>query len=74
MDQSKIDILHFPYMSSLAAGMWKLRTYLIGAIVYGIGNFGYFDYYQYPHSSILTIHVLLSILCQLQRLPDTISS
>ena len=52
--------------------MWKLRTHLKGAIAHDIGNFGYFDYYQCPHSSNLTIHVLLSILSQLKHLPDTL--
>ena len=73
MDQSKTDIPHFLYLSSLVSGMWKLRTHLIGAIVHGIGIYGYFDYYQYPHGSNLTIHVLLDVLHRNKdRLPDTL--
>lgn len=66
MDQSKTDIPHFLFLSSMAAGMWKLRTHLVGAIIHGIGNYGYFDYYQYSHGSNLTINILMRLLTKLK--------
>ncbi|CAC5414125.1 Fibrinogen-like protein A,Ryncolin-4,Fibrinogen C domain-containing protein 1-A,Ficolin-1-A,Ficolin-2,Ficolin-1,Fibrinogen C domain-containing protein 1-B,Fibrinogen C domain-containing protein 1 [Mytilus coruscus] len=35
MDQSKTEIPNFLYLSSLTAGMWKLTTHLVGALVHG---------------------------------------
>ncbi|KAJ8299830.1 hypothetical protein KUTeg_022577 [Tegillarca granosa] len=71
MDQKKTQIPHLLYISSFIAGMWKLRTHLVGAIVHGVGVYGFFDYYQYPHGSNLTIHVLLSILFMIRdSLPE----
>ncbi|CAC5388899.1 unnamed protein product [Mytilus coruscus] len=73
MDQSKTEIPHFLYLSSLTAGMWKLRTHLVGALVHGVGLYGFFDWYQYAHSSNLTIHVILSILLMTKdSLPDVL--
>lgn len=71
MDQSKTEIPHFLFLSTIMKGMWKLRTHLVGAIVHGFGVFGFFDYFQYPHASNLTIHVLLTILYERKNsLPD----
>ncbi|CAG2204723.1 unnamed protein product [Mytilus edulis] len=73
MDQSKTEIPHFLYLSSLTSGIWKLRTHLVGALVHGVGLYGFFDWYQYAHSSNLTIHVILSILLMTKdSLPDVL--
>ncbi|XP_071168335.1 uncharacterized protein [Mytilus edulis] len=73
MDQSKTEIPHFLYMSSLTSGMWKLKTHLVGALVHGVGLYGFFDWYQYAHSSNLTIHVILNILLMTKdSLPDVL--
>ena len=60
IDQSMTFIMYFPLLSSFAAEMWKLQTHLNEAIIHGIGIYGYFDFYQYPYGSNLTIHVLLT--------------
>ncbi|XP_053384146.1 uncharacterized protein LOC128550076 [Mercenaria mercenaria] len=73
MDQKKTELPHYLYLSSFVSSLWKLKTHLVGVIVHGIGNYGFFDYYQYPHGSNLTIHCLLSTLyMQKDSLPDTL--
>ncbi|XP_053382926.1 uncharacterized protein LOC123562861 [Mercenaria mercenaria] len=62
MDQKKTELPHYLYLSSFVSNLWELKTHLVGVIVHGIGNYRFFDYYQYPHGSNLTIHCLLSTL------------
>ncbi|XP_063406405.1 uncharacterized protein LOC134690365 [Mytilus trossulus] len=73
MDQSKTEIPHYMYVSSMVSCLWKLRVHLAGAIVHGVGIYGFFDYMQYQHGSALTIHVLINILWMLkEKLPATL--
>lgn len=73
MDQSKTEIPHSVYPSSLINSIWKLKTHLVGVIGRGCGIYGFFDTYQYPHGSNLTLHVLLNILYMLRdSLPDVL--
>ena len=73
MDQSKTEIPHSVYRSTLTSSMWKLRTHLVGVIAHGRGIFGFFDLFQFPHGSNLTLHVLLRVLYTLRdSLPDVL--
>ena len=47
MDQSKTEIPHTVYRSTLTSSLWKLRTHLVVVIAHGRGIFGFFDHYQY---------------------------
>ena len=62
MDQSKTFVPHFVRVSKLVSSIWKLRTHVTGAIVHGQGTYAFFDNFEWPHSSNLTINVLLSVL------------
>ncbi|XP_061171052.1 uncharacterized protein LOC133180592 [Saccostrea echinata] len=73
MDQSKTSLPHFVHASKFTSTMWKLRVHLIGVIVHGIGIYGFFDLFQYSHSTNLTISILLSVLYSMKdSLPDTL--
>ena len=73
MDQSKTDSTHC-VRSNLTSSLWKLPTHLVGVIAHGSGIFGFFDYYQYPHGSNITINALLRVvLFELKdNLPDVL--
>lgn len=62
MDQSKTFVPHFVQVSKFVSSIWKLRTHVTGAIVHGQGTYGFFDNHEWPHSSNLTINVLLHLL------------
>ena len=73
MDQSKTTLPHFVNTPKHSDGMWKLRTHLLGAIVHGIGTYGFFDVFQYPHGSNLTVTILLQLLYGMKdSLPETL--
>ncbi len=62
MDQSKTFVPHFVRVSKSVSSLWKLKTHITGAIVHGRGAYGFFDNHEWPHSSNLTITVLLNLL------------
>ena len=66
MDQSKTEIPHTVYCSTFTSSLWKLRTHLVGVIAHVRGIFGFFDHYQYPHGSNITINALLRVLFELK--------
>lgn len=70
MDQAKTMLPHFLYNSKFSSTMWKLKVHLIGVIMHGIGIYGYFDIFEYPHSANLTISTILSTLMSLDEIPD----
>lgn len=73
MDQSKTQIPHFVHASKLTSSMWRLRVHLVGVILHGIGVYGFFDLFEYSHSTNLTLSVLMSIFYMLKEsLPDVL--
>ncbi|VDI55323.1 Hypothetical predicted protein [Mytilus galloprovincialis] len=73
MDQAKTMIPHFTATPKFADGMWKLKTHLLGAIVHGIGAYGFFDIFQWPHGSNLTVSTLMNILFMMKdSLPEVL--
>ena len=62
MDQAKTNLPHFQQKTKQTSGSWKLKTHVTGAIVHGQGVYGYFDICEWPHSSNMTIAILLNIL------------
>ena len=73
MDQSKTMLPHFMKPSKAVDSMWKLKTHLLAVRVHGVGDYGYFDNFQYPHGSNLTITTLLNIICMMKdNLPQTL--
>lgn len=73
MDQSKTQIPHFVHASKFTSSMWRLRVHLVGVILHGIGVYGFFDLFEYSHSTNLTLSVLLSIFYMLKEsLPDVL--
>ncbi|XP_062621696.1 uncharacterized protein LOC134283269 [Saccostrea cucullata] len=66
MDQSKTAIPHFVHASKFTSSMWKLRTHLVGVIIHGIGIYGFFDLFEYSHSTNLTLSILLSVFYSLR--------
>lgn len=65
MDQNKTNIPHFVRLTKSAQNLWTLRTHLSGVLVHGKGNFGYFDFLQWPHDCNLTITCLLLTLMKI---------
>lgn len=73
MDQSKTQLPHFVHASKFTSAMWRLRVHLVGVIVHGIGVYGFFDLFEYSHSTNLTLSVLLSVIYMLREsLPDVL--
>lgn len=73
MDQSKTQIPHFVHASKFTCSMWRLRVHLVGVILHGIGVYGFFDLFEYSHSTNLTLSVHLSIFYMLKEsLPDVL--
>ena len=67
MDQNKTNIPHFVRLAKSAQNLWTLRTHLSGVLVHGKGNFGFFDFLQWPHDCNLTITCLLLTLLELTK-------
>lgn len=72
IDQSKTNLPHFMYESKSMYKMWKLRIYLVGVIIHGVGTYGFFYYFQWSHGSDLTMSILLHCLLMLDNLPKTL--
>ncbi|XP_071143900.1 uncharacterized protein [Mytilus edulis] len=71
MDQQKTFIPNFMHMSKFMSGMWRLRTHLVGTIVHGVGVYGFFDQFQWPHSTNLTLTILVHVFFLLKdSIPD----
>jgi hypothetical protein len=68
MDQSKTDVPNLRRICKSTANLQRLRTHLVGVIahsgLYPMGKalFGYFDLFQWPHDSNLTMNIILFIL------------
>ena len=73
MDQNKTMIPHFNKPPKSTDGMWKLKTHLLAAKVHGVGIYGFFDIFQWPHGSNLTITALFNILNMMKdSLPEVL--
>ena len=68
MDQSKTDVPNLRRICKTTANLQKLRTHLVGTILHsglcplGKSYFGFFDLFQWPHDSNLTMNVIISVL------------
>ncbi|CAB4041389.1 Hypothetical predicted protein [Paramuricea clavata] len=68
MDQLKTDVPNLRRICKSTANLQRLRTHLVGVIahsgLYPMGKalFGYFDLFQWPHDSNLTMNIILFIL------------
>ena len=68
MDQSKTDVPNLRRICKSTANLQRLRTHLVGVIahsgLYPMGKalFGYFNLFQWPHDSNLTMNIILFIL------------
>ena len=67
MDQNKTNIPHLVRIPKACQNVWTLRTHLTGCLVHGQGNFGYFDFLQWPHDCNLTLTSLLLTLVELLK-------
>ena len=67
MDQNKTNVPHMIRVPKSCQNSWNLRTHLTGNLVHGRGNYGYFDFLQWPHDCNLTITTMLQTLLQLDR-------
>ena len=67
MDQNKTNLPHLLRQPKSCQNLWCLRTHLTGSgcLVHGVGNFGYFDFLQWPHDTNLTLTCLLLTLIEL---------
>ena len=65
MDQNKTNVPHLVRVPKSCQNLWCLRTHLTGCVVHGVGNFGYFDFIQWPHDCNLTITTLLFTLANI---------
>ena len=73
MDQVKLLLPHLIVTAHAYASARKLRTHLTGVLNHGRQPKGYFDLFQYPHDSNLTINILLLELQSIgEDLPDTL--
>ena len=66
MDQNKTMIPHFLNQAKATDSMWRLKSHLLAAKVHGIGIYGFFDVFQWPHGSNLTVTSLLKVLHMLR--------
>ena len=64
MDQNKTNVPHMVRIPKACQNLWNLRTHLTGNLVHGRGNYGYFDFQQWPHDCNLTITTLLLTLLE----------
>lgn len=69
MDQAKTFAPHFVTLSKHVSAAWKLRLHVTGAVVHGVGCYGFFDKFEWPHDSNITMTVLLDILAMQTSLP-----
>ena len=67
MDQNKTNLPHFARVTKATQNLWTLRTHLTGVMVHGKGNFGFFDFLQWPHDCNLTLSCLLETLSRLAQ-------
>ena len=67
MDQNKTNIPHLVRVSKSCQNLWCLRTHLTGCLVHGAGNFGYFNFLQWPHDANLTITTLLLTISEIAK-------
>jgi hypothetical protein len=73
MDQAKTTLPHFVHASKFTSTMWRLRVHLVGVIVHGVGVYGFFDLFEFSHSTNLTLSVLMNIFyIHRDSLPDTL--
>ena len=68
MDQIKTNVPHLIRLTKSCQNLWCLRTHLTGCLVHGVGNFGYFDYMQWPHDCNLTLTTLLLTLLEINKM------
>ena len=65
MDQNKTNVPHMVRIPKSCQNLWNLRTHLTGNLVHGKGNYGYFDYLQWPHDCNVTLSTLLYTLVEI---------
>jgi hypothetical protein len=72
MDQDKTAIPRLCETPKSLGNIWRLKVNLMGAIVHGIGVYGFFDAFQWAHGASYTLSVLVHILSMLDFLPDVL--
>ena len=73
MDQSKTSLPHFLNETKSTSAMYKLKMHVTGVLVHGHHSYGFFDFGQFPHSSNLTMTILLDVLYMYKdSLPPTL--
>ena len=80
MDQAKTNLPNTKLVAKSTSGLWRLRTHVTGILVhtrapYGKLAFAYVDLLQYPHSSNLTLTLLLKTLVacsKCQNVPENL--
>ena len=73
MHQSKTSLPHFLNETKSTSAMYKLKMHVTGVLVHGHHSYGFFDFGQFPHSSNLTMTILLDVLYMYKdSLPPTL--
>jgi hypothetical protein len=70
MDQDKTAIPRLCETPKSLGNIWRLKVNLMGAIVHGMGVYGFVDAFQWAHGASYTLSVLVHILSLLDFLPD----
>ena len=72
MDQAKLLLPRLAVIAHAYANARQLRTHLTGILNHGRQPKGYFDLFQYPHDSNMTINILLLELQSMDFIPDVL--
>ncbi len=78
MDQSKTNLPRMGQIPKSFQNLQQLRTHITGALIHtrcphGKLAYCFLDMLQYPHDSNMTIHVLLSVLKEMEKLPPVLN-
>ena len=71
MYKNKTNVPHLVPVPKSCQNLWCLgvHTHLTGGVVHRVGNFGYFDFIQWPHLTITTLLFTLANIAQNGYLP-----
>ena len=72
MDQAKLPLPRLTFLEHAYANARQLKTHLTGILNHGRQPKGYFDLFQYPQDSNLTINILLLELQSMDFIPHTL--
>ena len=67
MDQNKTNVPHLTRVTKSCQSLWCLLAHLTGCLVRGTGNFGFFDFMQFPNDCNLTLTTLLFTLLEVTK-------